>query len=375
MRVIGIGAMFVWISIGTGCLGSSDDSATGTLSANLVGSSPSGAIYRLRDAIITVQGPATMVFNSETDLDLTSLSANVGVGDYAAVLQDGWRLERVDGSITTPVVATLISDNPAFFTVVTRTRTSVPLRFRVEAEDVDMTQGYDIVIGIEEAARGTLVAINDSRGHLERIDPTTLTVTDIGALGVGYFSGDCAWDPADSTLYVVDGTAVAALYRVDLTTGAATRVGVHGVPNMLALGYYPPTNQLYGIAFPDNILYSISTTTGAATPIGPTGLGPSTQLEGLAWDSKRNVMVGLTEAPRVELFSIDVSTGDASGRLPIPDSITNLGITYEASIDRISVVDSSGRFLRLDPGRQFANAFAGAIGGAHTCVAFIPAAP
>ena len=37
-----------------------------------MGSAPSGAIYRLRDATVTVRGPATMEFNSETDPDRTS---------------------------------------------------------------------------------------------------------------------------------------------------------------------------------------------------------------------------------------------------------------------------------------------------------------
>src|SRR6185436_1593002 len=51
----------------------------------------------------------------------------------------------------------------------------------------------------------TLVAINESNGHLERIDPNTLTVTDIGPLGVPYAFGDCMFNPADSTLYMIDG--------------------------------------------------------------------------------------------------------------------------------------------------------------------------
>jgi cysteine-rich repeat protein len=56
----------------------------------------------------------------------------------------------VEGASTTAVPAELKSNNPVQFTVAEHQRTTVPLRFRVFGEDIDLSQGYDIVIDIEE---------------------------------------------------------------------------------------------------------------------------------------------------------------------------------------------------------------------------------
>jgi hypothetical protein len=129
-----------------------DEAETGTVGVNLVGQGASGATYRLRDATITVAGPAsTIVWNTEDDPNRTSLSANVVVGNYTATLAPGWRLERlVTGQPPVDVTATLTSPNPVAFTVVPMMRTVVPFTFEVDGGVVDMSQGYDIVIDIDE---------------------------------------------------------------------------------------------------------------------------------------------------------------------------------------------------------------------------------
>jgi hypothetical protein len=100
----------------------------------------------------------------------------------------------------------------------------------------------------------------------------------------GYAFGDCAFNPADATLYMVDGRSARGLYRINLTTGAATLVGIHGLNDVFALGYHPPTNHLYAIDG-NGDLFTLSTATGAATRVGPTFL---LSAEGLAFDATRN---------------------------------------------------------------------------------------
>jgi hypothetical protein len=138
------------------CMSTDDDAAgpaTGTLSLNLVGQAPSGAIYRLRDAVVTVTGPGSIkVFNTEDDPSRTELSASVATGTYSAQLRDGWRIEHVEGASSTTLPATLLTGNPQTFTVAAEQRTSVPLRFRVTTEDIDLAQGYDIVLTTEEVS-------------------------------------------------------------------------------------------------------------------------------------------------------------------------------------------------------------------------------
>ncbi|HWU85638.1 MAG TPA: myxococcus cysteine-rich repeat containing protein [Kofleriaceae bacterium] len=125
----------------------------GTIELNVVGQAPSGAVYRLRDATIVVAGPtSTTYWFTEDDPDRPALSADVVIGDYSATLQSGWRMERIDGPgpSTTIVSAELKSPNPTLFSVQDSQRTSVPLQFKVFGEEVDMSQGYDIVLEVEE---------------------------------------------------------------------------------------------------------------------------------------------------------------------------------------------------------------------------------
>lgn len=171
MRIVSYRAMISWLSVlvaapfgAAGCLGSADLSL-GTMDVNLVGHTPSGATYRLRDASIVVTGPAPTTWNTEDDLNRTSLSAAVVAGNYVATLQAGWRLERLDASAATPVSAQLITANPVSFTVAPGARTSVPLQFLVNAEPVDMSQGYDITLGVEEPSTTTLFVLNQVLGR------------------------------------------------------------------------------------------------------------------------------------------------------------------------------------------------------------------
>lgn len=135
--------------------------ALGTATVNLVGQAPSGAVYRLRHAVITVTGfGTTRIWNTEDDPDRTSLSDDVVVGNYTASLATGWNLERIEGTSARPVTAQLISDNPIDFIVSPQQRTIVPLRFHVDTDVVDMSQGYDIVLTVDESPPQIIVVTN-----------------------------------------------------------------------------------------------------------------------------------------------------------------------------------------------------------------------
>jgi TGF-beta propeptide len=154
MRLVCVNAILLgtWLCVAAGCVGAPDEERTGEISVNLVGTAPSGVIYRLRNTIVRVEGPSSAVFNTDADPNQTSLSANVVVGNYVAGVQVG-QMERIDGQTVTPVDAMLISENPTSFTVAEHQRTTVPLRFLVQGSVVDMTQGYDIVVTVEEGNR------------------------------------------------------------------------------------------------------------------------------------------------------------------------------------------------------------------------------
>jgi len=157
------------------CTGPLPGPAIGTITLDLVGTAPSGRSYRLRDATITVQGPGSVkVWHTEDAPDQTSLSADVVIGDYTALLADGWRLERIDGAAASPVAAELVSDNPVRFTVFDHERTGVPMRFRVQGDEVDMSQGYDLSVEVEEPGPPVMVVSN--AGNTQGVPGGSITV-------------------------------------------------------------------------------------------------------------------------------------------------------------------------------------------------------
>lgn len=129
----------------------------GRLEFNLVGQGSQGTLFRLRDAVVTVQGPdQTLFFDSEDEPDSTSFSAMVPAGFYSSFLQEGWRLERADTGKAV-VDAALLSPNPDTFEVFEGSRTQVALRFRAGPDVVVTDPGLlEIVLEVEEAAASTL---------------------------------------------------------------------------------------------------------------------------------------------------------------------------------------------------------------------------
>jgi hypothetical protein len=156
-----LAGLFGLVAGSAGCAAPSEPSL-GTVIANLVGQTPSGAVFRLRHAFITVTGPGTSrIWNTEDDPSRTSLSDNVPIGNYSASLAAGWNLERIEGGLATPVTAQLVSDNPMNFLVSANQRTSVPLQFHVDTEVVDLSQGYDLMLTVEESTPQIIVVAND----------------------------------------------------------------------------------------------------------------------------------------------------------------------------------------------------------------------
>jgi hypothetical protein len=147
--------------------------ASGTLVINLIGSTPDGTQYALANATITVTGPdSVQVFHTNDLPPRESLSANVPAGDYSALLDPGWKLFRTDAFGGDEVNAELASDNPLHFMVGFGTRTVVPLRFRTNIGEIDLSQGYDIVLDVEEVpVRGVAVSSRDFTAPLEVFAP------------------------------------------------------------------------------------------------------------------------------------------------------------------------------------------------------------
>ncbi|WP_437677582.1 lysyl oxidase family protein [Sorangium sp. So ce131] len=149
-----------------GCSGApvGEEETVGEVELNLLGFAPSGNQYRLRDATVMVQGPdSTLFFNTEDDPNRFSLSASVTAGSYFTWLQEGWRLERLNGGAPQTVEAELLSPNPTYFDVFPQQTTPVVLRFRAGGDDVSLNQGsFEIFIDVEEGPAESTLCRDDS---------------------------------------------------------------------------------------------------------------------------------------------------------------------------------------------------------------------
>jgi hypothetical protein len=128
----------------------SSDTATvpgGEIRLALTGRSTTGTVYRLRDAQLTI-APAGIVLSTEDDPDREILSAELDPGLYTIDLAPGWRLERFENGVATPVVAVVTSALPIAFEVAAGQATPVRLRFRADGDDV-VTGPGSVDVGID----------------------------------------------------------------------------------------------------------------------------------------------------------------------------------------------------------------------------------
>jgi hypothetical protein len=340
------------IGIVFGCSGTPDVSI-GSVTVNLVGQATSGNIYRLRDAVITVRsdGAPDQVFRTEDDPDRTLLSADVAAGDYTATVQPGWRLERISGGTAVPVSAQLASPNPEEFTVAPRQRTTVPLRFRVDAEDVDLAEGYDIVLTVDETPPLLFVTNQD-----ENQGPASVTSYAFDA------SGDVA------PLRTITGPATGLDSPLGITViGDEIAVGnVNNAVTFYALdadGDTGPTRQIAGphtgLNIPIQVVASggelyVSDVTGAIDvfPLDAAGdVTPTRKITIPLLDSVRFLAIdgGEIYATTGSSGLIVVVPTAASGTVTPTRTITAIG---DATSCTFGIVIQSGEIFVYDPCRQ-----------------------
>jgi hypothetical protein len=114
----------------------------------------------------------------------------------------------------------------------------------------------------------------------------SMNVPDIGFGGMEFDAAGNLW--AYASFFKSTGGAAGGLYRVDMLTGQATRVGNSNQP-LDDLAFNPVDNTMYGIRSQgsQNRLYRVDLQTGATSLVGLFTGGPSTPASiGLAIDSK-----------------------------------------------------------------------------------------
>src|SRR5664279_827558 len=163
-----------------------------------------------------------------------------------------------------------------------------------------------ICITASAAWAGTLYAIDDATNSLYTINPNTFALTFVGNTGVSGDFGDLAYNPNSGTAYWIPGRGNDTLYTMNLSTGAVTQLGMHGVDDLFALAYDPVTNKLYGDATSGNF-YSINTSNGAATLIGNNAVYPG----GMTYNSTTGQLILTMAGGSGSFYSINPATGAA----------------------------------------------------------------
>lgn len=136
--------------------------------------------------------------------------------------------------------------------------------------------GSPFIHGLEyNEDNGFLYGVASASGgnNLYRINSGTGVATLLGSTGIaGTGFRALAYVTPTNQMFLAD-TSTDSLYTVNLTTGAATFVGLlNGPTNVSGMAYAPDTNALYAIEG-NGMLWSVNRTNGASTLLGDVGTG------------------------------------------------------------------------------------------------------
>ena len=169
------------------------------------------------------------------------------------------------------------------------------------------------------AGNGKLYAINNDNKTLVRITPAG-TEEVIGNLGSGYTETTAtglSWNSSDNKMYLIgNSTGGSGIYTVDLTTGVATSVGtISGLASTAVPIWLEIDNA--GNAFIADIqsdsLYKLNLTSGAATLVGALGININFAQEAdFNRDTNELYMAGYLGGGSGGIYKVNTSTGAAT---------------------------------------------------------------
>ena len=223
--------------------------------------------------------------------------------------------------------------------------------------------------GADSPCANWLYTVRESDNTLRRWDLLSGTWQDIGPLGTAFDFGDLAYDESTGTFYMIDGRGVQGLHTVDLATGAATLIGIHGITDLFGLTLDTSTNTLYASAFSPPGLYAMDVGTGVANFVGNPGLN----LDGIAYDATRDQVVGITAGPG-DLWVVNRSNG-ALSFLSNYGFVNNCGLAYAPTADLYYAIDWSGVIYSWDPNAGYSRTIVSNTGIPHDGFVYIPDPP
>lgn len=182
----------------------------------------------------------------------------------------------------------------------------------------------------------TLYAVSNE-GGLYTIDTDTGAYTAIESDTGLSLSGFC-YDNTSGTAYVSALTGSGSeLYSIDLSTATTTLKGNIGGGSENIIGIASDSlGNIYGIDINSNSdnLMSINKTSGEGTIIGPLGIDIN-YAQDIAYDRENDILYGALYSDIGALYSIDISTGEATKIRDFDTEITAFAITSNSNVCKI----------------------------------------
>ena len=228
----------------------------------------------------------------------------------------------------------------------------------VVATDANLNPGTPSAIAvaymnsIAGATTTTLFDIDIATQKLYKQDPPNNgTLVEVGSLGVTA-TADGGFDISPDNAVALASLNVSGaygLYRIDLATGKATKLGsLAGIVIGLAI----PTNPVaYAVDDANNLLIFNLKTPGTPVSKAITGLQPAETIYGIDMRPATGQLYALGSSSR--LYTINMSSGAATiaGTGPLTTLLagTSFGFDFNPTVDRIRVVSNTGQNIRLNP--------------------------
>ncbi|XXY48828.1 hypothetical protein WME91_53375 [Sorangium sp. So ce269] len=156
LRQIFVCSVLAGLAMQVGCGAEAPDIAeqaadVGSISLALVGTSVTGATYRLSNAWFDIHGPTDRLVHGSAETPV--ITEVLPVGRYDVHLEQYWVLERWTDVGYQPVQAVLTSPNPLQVFINEGTTSTVVFQFRADGDIISVGQGsLDIVIGVDDTA-------------------------------------------------------------------------------------------------------------------------------------------------------------------------------------------------------------------------------
>ncbi|WP_254451278.1 DUF4394 domain-containing protein [Hymenobacter sp. UV11] len=203
------------------------------------------------------------------------------------------------------------------------------------------------------ASTTVLYDIDPTTDKLYRQDPpndgTLVAIGDLGVNVTGLAGFDIA--AADNSAFAaltVDNQA--GLYKIDLSTGRATRYD-NFPANTTIIGVAIPTKAVaYGVDADNNFVTFNPSTPQTQVTKPVTGLQSGERLVGLDMRPLNGQLYGLGSTNR--LYTVNLSSGAATvvgAGTPLVLTGTNFGFDFNPTVDRIRIVSDTGVNLRVNP--------------------------